>query len=246
MFCTKYYCAFFVVGVLLKHMNIKLFGIASVLTVAFFIPSTSFAVAPQITISAEIIAELTQQIQALQLQIEELKADLANTNKELSVMKEELLITKTLQRGMVGEEVKKLQEFLSMMPDVYPEGLVTGYFGLLTEKAVKKWQEENDIEGVGIVGPLTRAKLSEVTATNSSTVTPATPAIPTSESGVATVPAVPAQSNTDHSAVTPAGTIPATPAVPNSGGGGATSAIPATPANADVAAPIISNIQATN
>ena len=48
--------------------------------------------------------------------------------------------SKTLWRGSSGEDVTRLQKFLKAMPDIYPEGLATGYFGALTEKAVKRFQ----------------------------------------------------------------------------------------------------------
>ncbi|OGZ05594.1 MAG: hypothetical protein A2845_04505 [Candidatus Lloydbacteria bacterium RIFCSPHIGHO2_01_FULL_49_22] len=152
-------------------MNTKLCGVVSVLLFVLFIPFTTFAVSPQVTSNTTTIAELMQQIAVLQVQIEELKADLANTKQELAVVKEEIRITKTLRRGMEDEEVKKLQEFLSTMPDVYPEGLITGYFGFLTEKAVKKFQEKNasDVlkplglsKGTGFVGMKTMEKMNDV------------------------------------------------------------------------------------
>jgi len=76
-----------------------------------------------------------------------------------------IIFTKNLQLGSTGDEVKKLQEVLKQYPDVYPEGLVTGYFGLLTEKAVKRLQIKFGIELAGVVGPLTRSKLNDVVAT---------------------------------------------------------------------------------
>lgn len=70
--------------------------------------------------------------------------------------------SKTLLRGSSGDEVKRLQEFLKTLPDIYPEGIVTGYFGLLTEKAVKQFQAKYGIERAGILGPQTRAKLNSL------------------------------------------------------------------------------------
>ncbi|MBI4992825.1 MAG: peptidoglycan-binding protein [Candidatus Magasanikbacteria bacterium] len=70
--------------------------------------------------------------------------------------------TKSLYRGIKNDEVRALQEFLKQSPEIYPEGLVTGYFGPLTEAAVKKLQEKYGIETVGIVGPKTRQKLNEL------------------------------------------------------------------------------------
>ena len=40
--------------------------------------------------------------------------------------------------------------------------MVTGYFGLLTEAAIKRLQEKHGIESIGIVGPKTRAKINEI------------------------------------------------------------------------------------
>lgn len=129
-----------------------------------FITNPVFAENPKSTPSqAEIITQLQEQIKSLQAQIEQLTTELAVTKQDIAAIKEELRITKTLKLGMTDEEVKKLQEFLSKMPDIYPAGLVTGYFGPLTENAVKKWQELNGIDSVGIVGPITRSKISEVT-----------------------------------------------------------------------------------
>src|SRR3989338_10436587 len=65
--------------------------------------------------------------------------------------------SRPLFRGISGEDVTELQEFLSQFSDIYPEGLITGLFGELTERAVKKFQESNGLEVVGIVGPKTRA-----------------------------------------------------------------------------------------
>jgi len=49
-------------------------------------------------------------------------------------------ILNNLKYGMRSPEVKCLQEFLkSQGPEIYPEGLVTGYFGPLTLAAVKRF-----------------------------------------------------------------------------------------------------------
>lgn len=72
-------------------------------------------------------------------------------------------ITSTLKTGMRSSEVSLLQEMLAKDPTIYPEGLITGYFGTATQRAVKKFQTKYQITPVsGIVGPLTKAKLDEV------------------------------------------------------------------------------------
>ena len=61
-------------------------------------------------------------------------------------------------------EVTKLQKFLAQDSSVYPEGEITGYYGPMSERAVKKWQSKNgvvssgtpDTTGFGAVGPKTR------------------------------------------------------------------------------------------
>ncbi len=67
-----------------------------------------------------------------------------------------------LSLGMQNEDVKKLQEFLRQDLQLYPEGLVTGYFGPLTQAAVKRFQAKYGLPQVGRVGPLTRSKLNEI------------------------------------------------------------------------------------
>ena len=105
------------------------------------------------------MAELQAQIQALLTQLQTLQTQLA-TAEETTVAEENY--TRDLTIGSKGDDVKKLQEFLAQDKEIYPEGLITGYFGVLTQAAVKKWQAKNGIESVGIVGPKTRAKLNEL------------------------------------------------------------------------------------
>lgn len=47
-----------------------------------------------------------------------------------------------LMPGSRGDEVKAIQEILKEDPTVYPEGLVTGYFGRLTKGAIKRLQKK--------------------------------------------------------------------------------------------------------
>jgi len=74
---------------------------------------------------------------------------------------------KNLSFGMSSEDVRRLQTLLASDKDVYPEGIVSGYFGSLTLKAVERFQVKHGIAGPGTagygnVGPKTRAKLQEV------------------------------------------------------------------------------------
>jgi hypothetical protein len=78
--------------------------------------------------------------------------------------------TKALGKGMTNPQVAILQEFLAGSKSLYPAGTVSGYFGSLTEGAVKAFQVKYGIAssgtpgttGYGFVGPKTRAKLNEL------------------------------------------------------------------------------------
>ncbi len=90
------------------------------------------------------------------------------------------VITTTLNPGARSDQVTKLQELFSGDKDIYPEGLVTGYFGPATVKAVKRFQEKYGISPVGRVGPQTKDKLNEVFG--------ASPAVPAPTPAVVPVP----------------------------------------------------------
>lgn len=64
-------------------------------------------------------------------------------------------LTQQLDHGMTNADVMSLQTFLATNATFYPEGLVTGYFGDMTEAAVSRFQSANGLSPVGRVGPLT-------------------------------------------------------------------------------------------
>lgn len=71
----------------------------------------------------------------------------------------------TLKLRSKGPEVTALQQLLSTMPGIYPEGQVTGFYGSATRKAVQRFQTQYGIvaqnsSGFGIVGPATRKQLN--------------------------------------------------------------------------------------
>ena len=61
--------------------------------------------------------------------------------------------------GMRGADVSALQTYLAADASIYPEGLVTGYYGPLTAAAVGRYQAKNGLANVGRVGPMTLAML---------------------------------------------------------------------------------------
>ncbi len=77
-------------------------------------------------------------------------------------------IGRSLKRGSSGDDVLRLQQFLARDSSLYPEGQTTGYYGALTEAAVRRWQAKFNIvssgspetTGYGVVGPRTAAAIS--------------------------------------------------------------------------------------
>jgi hypothetical protein len=117
-----------------------------------------------------LIQELLEQIESLKKQIAELQKKLGfevGQNPYCSS------INSNLYFGISGsDQVKCLQGFLkSQGKEIYPEGLVTGFFGNLTKSAVIKFQEKYASEilnplglysGTGYVGPSTRSKINQL------------------------------------------------------------------------------------
>lgn len=131
-----------------------------------------FFAAPILAKTATVnLSELQALIQQLQQQIQELKAKIEALLQSKSEIKEAekevkttLRLIRQLRWGMSGEDVELLQEILATDPDIYPEGLVTGYFGPLTHNAVKRLQKVANFEQVGQVGPKTLRRLNEILA----------------------------------------------------------------------------------
>ncbi|GEM_PF-1700827 len=138
--------------------------VVATLTLVFVLPSFAFGQ----TVAQEqsmIIKQLQNQIEALQVQIKVLTKKIEGQNKEIEQIKTDVDFTTVMQRGMTGNEIKKLQTFLKQFPDIYPEGLVTGYYGSLTETAVRKLQKKQGLQAVGIVGPKTLETLKTLATT---------------------------------------------------------------------------------
>ncbi len=73
-------------------------------------------------------------------------------------------VTTQLDLGARGINVTNLQTFFADNAAIYPEGLITGYFGGLTGSAVKRFQATYGFDQVGRVGPITREKINSLIA----------------------------------------------------------------------------------
>jgi N-acetylmuramoyl-L-alanine amidase len=63
-----------------------------------------------------------------------------------------------------SSDVSSLQKYLSAIGDFSYSA--TGFFGLRTESAVKKFQGDQGISSTGYAGPITRAKIATLTCAN--------------------------------------------------------------------------------
>ncbi len=108
------------------------------------------------------IEQLREQVERLMEQIALLQQTREQVHQTADQLRQTLQLTRTLQLGMSGEDIKLLQEILTTDPDIYPEGLVTGYFGPLTHQAVKRFQKAAGLAQVGIVGPQTMTRLNQL------------------------------------------------------------------------------------
>lgn len=125
------------------------------------------------------IATLLAQIKALQAQIAQLEGRPATSASACVNLSYNLYSDQS--DSTTNGEVTKLQQFLAQDSSIYPAGLITGYFGPMTEAAVQRWQARNgivssgsaDTTGYGYVGPRTRAAMScgGSTSANANTIT---------------------------------------------------------------------------
>lgn len=86
-----------------------------------------------------------------------------------------VLINQTLKIGVSGNEVSKLQTALKNIPGLYPEGLVTGYFGTLTKRAVTRFQIKEGLKATGIFDEATKTKLNNYLITTNCKIVSITP-----------------------------------------------------------------------
>lgn len=109
--------------------------------------------------------------------------------EKVNIKESNFSFTKNLTLKNQNSDVTELQKCLAKDKEVYPEGVISGYFGVKTKVAVIKFQEKyrQDIlipaglsSGNGEVKPLTRQKLNEICFEKETEIIPLTLTITTS------------------------------------------------------------------
>lgn len=140
-----------------------------VFAIAAFSVSLSFAQTTSTSSMQALINQLQQQITELQAKVTALQASSTNfgqVRREITIETRDVRTTvrliRQLREGMTGDDVKAIQEVLATDASIYPQGLVTGFFGSLTRSAVMRFQQRFNLEQVGHAGPKTRATLEAI------------------------------------------------------------------------------------
>lgn len=104
-----------------------------------------------------LIVELKKQIQVV---IEKLAQQGIPPYATASLVNTDRKLTQDLSYGQRNEQIKLVQEMLAKLPGIYPQGLITGYFGDFTKAAVIRYQPNNGLPVTGIIDLATREKLN--------------------------------------------------------------------------------------
>lgn len=123
-------------------------------------PTLSSAQSSALTSEQQQVQVLLQQIAALTQILNRLQGVTLGVPDEVASCP---LISRTLQLGVRGEDVRSLQHYL-VTEKYLPWGSTTAYFGYETQAAVQKWQATHGVvsygtpesTGYGVIGPLTR------------------------------------------------------------------------------------------
>lgn len=108
-------------------------------------------------------AELIKTIEELRAEIRILKAQLnGNSATSTAAFKNKFRLNQEFGVGATSEEIKNLQKILATDPSIYPEGMVTGYFGPLTSKAVSRLQTKYQLENRGLLTSETRDFINSI------------------------------------------------------------------------------------
>ncbi|MEX2368826.1 MAG: peptidoglycan-binding domain-containing protein [Candidatus Paceibacterota bacterium] len=139
-------------------------GIISAFLVVGVLASGGVAVAQEDSSPDTIVGELQEQIKVLQQKISDLRARLQSGADTSGADNSDaaLRLRQQLSQGDRGERVRLLQEFLAQDRSIYPEGLTTGYYGLLTSQAVARLQQQIGVADDGEFNDETMARIKSL------------------------------------------------------------------------------------
>lgn len=151
-------------------MKNKILRIAGVtFAISAFAISIAFAQTTTSPTQQQLILQLQQQVNELKAKINQLQVSSTNLGQvqrqitgDTRTVRTTVRFVRQLREGMTGDDVKQIQEILATDPSIYPQGLVTGFFGSLTRSAVMRFQQRFNLDQVGQAGPQTRATLEEI------------------------------------------------------------------------------------
>ena len=116
-----------------------------------------------------LIENLKKQILELQVRIQAMRQTQTQVREQAQNVQDTLKDIRDLRKGMSSEEIKAIQQILASDPDIYPEGTISGYYGPLTEKALKRFREKygiKDEDKEDRIGQKTLEKLYELLEKN--------------------------------------------------------------------------------
>ncbi len=96
--------------------------------------------------------------------IRNLNRPFKNQPAELSTINTPSLIDTPLKFGDTGNQVLILQAVLASDKTIYPEGLISGYYGLITKQAVINFQKKYQLSPTGEIDQTTLKKFNQVFA----------------------------------------------------------------------------------
>lgn len=160
------------------EINIKDFGIkySSLVVLPSLQTKTSGFNGFEFTYPYNFTVSITREVEEEEVLIQKLLAQIEDLKKKIAALQKNpggssqnndlcFQLNGNLYFGVSGSSgnVKCLQHFLKNQgKEIYPEGLVTGYFGSLTRAAVIRFQNRYGIPATGFVGILTRTKINQL------------------------------------------------------------------------------------
>jgi peptidoglycan hydrolase-like protein with peptidoglycan-binding domain len=155
--------------ILIGSVVLPVFAQTSTSTTTSTTISTSTSSQQLVDTLKALIENLKKQILELQAKIQAMRQAQTQVREQAQNIQDTLKDIRDLRKGMSSEEIKAIQQILASDPDIYPEGAISGYYGPLTEKALKRFREKHGIKDEDKedrIGQKTLEKLSELLEKN--------------------------------------------------------------------------------